>query len=92
MCDSNARLCVPDGADWLFSAFSARFCSRTVAIGDLGTVVAFDRCDAKPLVLANVLMAWNTQRISLQQEHVFSAPRREAIAQSEVRSYRRDRQ
>ena len=78
-------------ADWFFSAFSARFCSRRVAIGDLGTVVAFDRCDAKPLVLANVLMAWNTQRITLQQE-LSSRRRGVRRSQSEVRSYRRDRQ
>ncbi len=89
MCDSNVRFCFPDGVDWFFSVYFAGFCSRSVAIGDVGTVVAFDRCDAKPLVLGKVLMASNTQRISLLEERTFSGRRREVMAQSEVRSYRR---
>ncbi len=72
--------------DLFFSLYYARFCSRWVAILDLGTVVAFDRSDAKPLVLAKVLLAWkNSQLVSPWQARVFSARRSEAIAKSEVR-------
>ena len=45
---------IPDDADLLFSQYYARFCTRRVGILELGTVVAFDRSDAKPFVLAKV--------------------------------------
>jgi hypothetical protein len=52
-----------------------------VAILDLGTAVAFDRSDAKPLVLAKELLHWkNSQRVSPEREPVFSERRSEAIA------------
>ena len=57
-----------------------------MAILDLGTAVAFDRFDAKPLVLAKVFLPWkNSQLVSPGKERVFSERRSEAIALSEVR-------
>jgi hypothetical protein len=52
-----------------------------VAILDLGTAVAFERSDAKPLVLAKVLLPWkNSQLVSPDKERVFLERRSEAIA------------
>ena len=70
---------IPDDADLLFSQYYARFCTRRVGILELGTVVAFDRSDAKPFVLAKVSTAWKSQAVSPGQERKCSARWTEAI-------------
>jgi hypothetical protein len=86
LCGAIATSWFLDNVDLVFSLNYARFWSRWVAIVDLGTLVAFDRSDAKPVMLAKVLLAWKSSLpVGPRQERMLSAQPSEAIAISKVR-------